>query len=146
MIRTRSAIGPLFAGPGLLAELAAAKDGAVVIFELQQHDGSRCAAPARDELAACRVDGTPHRAHALPRFRVRDGRDLRERGLPDTPPPPIEVTERPGVRPRQRADEIVDHPSRGAPVDLAVGGPAARQHRLVAGWLPRVGALAREPP
>src|SRR5437879_3817356 len=52
MIRTRSAIAPPLPGPRLIAQLAAAQDRAVVVFELQQQDGSGRAVPARHELAA----------------------------------------------------------------------------------------------
>src|ERR1041384_8812152 len=100
MIRTRSGIGPPLAGPGLVAQLPAAQDRTIVVFELQQQDRSWRTVPACDELAARRVNGTPDRAHALSRLGVRDGGDLRQRGLPDAPAAAVQEIGRAACRER----------------------------------------------
>src|ERR1043165_4704383 len=109
---TRLAIGPPLSGPGLLGQGVTPEHGAVLPFELEQHDG---ALTARHQLAA----RFGHRAHHRTEDLARRAGGLglgQERRLPDPPAPPIEPAERAGVGTSQRADEVVDRLARLRPV------------------------------
>src|SRR5689334_2937045 len=143
--------GPQPAGPQLIAQVAAPQDRAVFLLELEQHDHALAAlflVAAGDHLPACLRDGTHERAQhrAGPDARGRAVAAQEERGLPHGPARSVEPAERPRVRPRERANEVVDLAARVGPVDQAVGGATARQLRVLTRGLRPAGPLAGEQP
>src|SRR2546429_1458064 len=143
--------GPHATGPQLVTQIPTPQDGAVFLLELEQHDHALAAVfllAAGDHLPACLWDGAYERTQHGPGLDGSRGAVAaqEERGLPHGPASPVEPAERPGVGPRERANEVADLAAGAGPVDHAVGGAAARGVPVLAR---RVGAgapPAREQP
>src|SRR6266566_4669763 len=118
-------------GPRLVTQIPTPQDGAVLLLELEQHDEALAAlsfVAAGDHLPACLGHGTHERTEHRPGLDDSSGAVAaqEQRRLPHGPAGPVEPAERPGVGPRERADEVVDLAARAGPVDHAVGGAAPR--------------------
>src|SRR5207237_7920699 len=143
--------GPHPSGPQLIAQVPAPQDRAVFLLELEQHDHALAAVflvAAGDHLPARLGHGAHQRTEHRPRIDRGGGAVTAEQqpALPNRPAGPVEPAERPGVRPRERANEVVDLAARAGPIDHAVGGAAAWELRVLARELRPAGPLAREQP
>src|SRR5256886_2559593 len=143
--------GPHATGPQLVTQIPTPQDGAICLLEPDQHD--RALPPvslpaAGDDLPACLRGGAYERTQHGPGLDGSRGAVAaqEERGLPHGPASPVEPAERPGVGPRERANEVVDLAARAGPVDHAVGGAAPRELRGLARGLGPARPLAREQP
>src|SRR2546429_4361987 len=143
--------GPHATGPQLVTQIPTPQDGAIFLLELEQHD--HALAPvfllaAGDHLPACLRDGAYERTQHGPGLDGSRGAVAaqEERGLPHGPASPVEPAERPGVGPRERANEVVDLAARAGPVDHAVGGAAPRELRVLARGLGPARPLAGAQP
>src|SRR6184192_1023377 len=142
-----SAIGPLSAGPRLLAQAGPAEYLAVIRRDFEQCHG---AVRARDDLAARVPQGTQQRAEHGARGGAgsrRGGPVARKQGrLPHGPAPAVEPAERAGVRLRQGAHKVVDGAGGLIPHDQAVGRSAPCQDRAAVARLAPPRPLAGEQP
>src|SRR5438552_3746400 len=114
--------GPHATGPRLVTQIPTPQDGAVLLRELEQHDDALAAlsfVAAGDHLPACLGHGTHERTEHRPGLDDRSSAVAaqEQRRLPHGPAGPVEPAERPGVGPRERADEVVDLAARVAPAD-----------------------------
>src|SRR2546429_8620615 len=143
--------GPHATGPQLVTQIPTPQDGAVFLLELEQHDHALAAlflVAAGDHLPACLRDGAYERTQHGPGLDGRRGAVAaqEQRGLPHGPAGPVEPAERPGVGPRERANEVVDLAAGAGPVDHPAGGAAARGARGPPRRLGPPGPRARAPP
>src|SRR5262249_11208189 len=123
----RSGIAPHLARPGLFTQGAAMNDVAVVVLQLQRDD--RPAATGNHLTARTRLRAI-HRPNDLAREANRVVRVAGQRGAPpDRPALSVEPPKGTWVRPRQRANEIVDLVAVARPVDQAVLGSAPGEIR-----------------
>src|SRR5438067_679259 len=104
---------------------------------LEQRDHALAAVflvAAGDHLPARLGHGAHQRTEHRPRIDRGGGAVTAEQqpALPNRPAGPVEPAERPGVRPRERANEVVDLAARAGPIDHAVGGAAAWELRVLA--------------
>src|SRR6185312_5451024 len=124
MVRT---VPPDPASPCRLTQRASAEDAPVFGLDFEQRHR---ALTAGHQLAARFIGRADDGAQAGARLRDRQSVERRQRGAPNLPAPALEVPERAGVGPRQRAHEVVDAIAGAMPVDQAVGRTPPRQHRL----------------
>src|SRR2546429_4715858 len=144
-------IGPHPPGPQLVAQGAAPQDGAVLLLELEQHDHAFPAVflvAAGDHLPARLRDGTHEGTQHGPGLDGSRGAVAaqEERGLPHSPPGPVEPAERSRVGPGERANEVVDLAARAGAVDQAVRGAAGCQLGVAVRGAAPAPAVARRAP